>query len=165
MANVVPESNSMGDGAHAVSTNTSDKDERVKVQVSGRTSPASSVGLIKCPMYCRSNCVIKHHPLLVAILNCVDTAHMELMEMKLGILYNVINKYKQSQVWSVNDPIPDVLDDYKYPMLHWVCTLGRVGAAIWLIGHNISDPTTKSTRHNGETALHRALLCLQVGWY
>jgi len=59
------------------------------------TDAEPSTKLIKCPMYCPNTCLEHHHPLLVAILNCIDTPEIELMEKKLLMLSNLINKYKE----------------------------------------------------------------------
>lgn len=54
-----------------------------------------SMMFTRCPMYCPKTCTVQHHPLLLAVINCVDTPEIELMEKKLLMMSNMINKYAQ----------------------------------------------------------------------
>ena len=50
---------------------------------------------IKCPVFCQGQkCPARHHKLLQAILNAADTPDEELMERRLNMLEETINKYK-----------------------------------------------------------------------
>ena len=50
--------------------------------------------LLRCPPYCRSNCVMQHHPLLVALLNCIDTDDKVKMEARMRDLRTVVKQYR-----------------------------------------------------------------------
>ena len=54
---------------------------------------SSATGIIRCPPYCRTNCATTHHPLLVALLNTVDTADVELMEKRLQEFREIFMRY------------------------------------------------------------------------
>lgn len=56
-------------------------------QMSGTT------GIIRCPPYCRTNCATNHHPILVALLNTVDTADTELMDKRLQEFKDIFLRY------------------------------------------------------------------------
>ena len=45
----------------------------------------------------------------------------------------------------------------------YVYPSGRVGAAVWLVGHKYSHATGQAMTHLAETGIHKALLNLQVG--
>ena len=51
--------------------------------------------LVRCPPYCPFNCTIKHHPLLVALLNCGDTEDKAVMQQRLEDLQHVVTKYEK----------------------------------------------------------------------
>ena len=50
---------------------------------------------VKCPVWCKRDCKVKHHPLLVALLNCVDTDDEQQIEQQLSDLEHVVLKYEQ----------------------------------------------------------------------
>ncbi len=31
----------------------------------------------------------------------------------------------QAGLWDKNEEIPDMVSEYRYPMIHWACTLGK----------------------------------------
>ena len=39
----------------------------------------------------------------------------------------------QSKQWAGNDPIPDVVEKYRAPMLHWVATFGNISTLSLLV--------------------------------
>ena len=59
----------------------------------GRATMSTAAGMIRCPPYCRTNCATTHHPLLVALLNTVDTADVELMEKRLQEFREIFMRY------------------------------------------------------------------------
>ena len=117
--------------------------------------------LLKCPPYCRVNCSTKHHPLLVVLLNCGDTDDKGVMKQRLHDLKHVVMRYEKIGKWKKDNNIPDAVEHYRFPMIHWACALGRASAVEWLVQHGL-DPTTRTLQdEQEETALHRAIICLQ----
>ncbi|XP_013412072.1 uncharacterized protein LOC106174876 [Lingula anatina] len=120
---------------------------------------AGSSGLLRCPPYCKSSCTVRHHPLLLAVVNCIDTEEdQEMMESLLQDLQDCINDYTKDGKWKKEGVIPDPNEAYQFPMIHWACALGRVFAVLWLIEEDFK-PTQQTTE--GDTGLHRAIYCLQ----
>ncbi len=58
------------------------------------TQKTSHGNLIRCPPYCRKDCVIGHHPLLQTILNYIDGGERQ-YKAKASILQSVISRYER----------------------------------------------------------------------
>ncbi|XP_031572256.1 uncharacterized protein LOC116306346 isoform X2 [Actinia tenebrosa] len=117
---------------------------------------------IKCPPFCKRNCIQKHHDLLLAVLNIPSENKGSKKNDSNGGLEefeSVVQSYLKKG-WQKNDVVPDAVEDYRFPLVHWTSVLGKTKALEWLIKHgfdpNVRAPTTK------ETALHRSLLCLEL---
>ena len=83
------------------------------------------------------------------------------MKQRLHDLKHVVMRYEKSGKWKKDDNIPDAVEHYRFPMIHWACALGRASAVEWLTQHGL-DPTTRSVHdEQEETGLHRAIICLQ----
>ena len=72
-----------------------------------------------------------HHELLTAVLNCSDRRDPHA---------NATFEHFQSTVkanlkkgWKLDDNIPDPVKNYRFPLLHWVCVLGKCRVIEWMI--------------------------------
>ena len=74
--------------------------------------------------YCDDGCTIEHHPLLQMILALPGILGDKKIE-----LNQCIRKYKAGGGWNVDDPIPDSIPEFRYPMLHWAAALSKLHLA------------------------------------
>ena len=86
-----------------------------------------------CTPFCsdRRPCV-KHHDLLVALLNCADNRSS--VRHSTDQLESTVVRYINSG-WSKDDDIDDPVELYRFPLVHWASVLGKVTALEWMI-HN-----------------------------
>ncbi len=56
---------------------------------------ASVTATVRCPPFCKADCEVTHHPLLVAVLNAVDTDDADLMNERIGALEETFQKYAE----------------------------------------------------------------------
>ena len=58
-------------------------------------------GIIRCPPFCRTNCATKHHPLLVALLNCIDTSEVDIMTNRMSDFEHVVKRYLSVRMYQI----------------------------------------------------------------
>ncbi|ELU16369.1 hypothetical protein CAPTEDRAFT_213583 [Capitella teleta] len=112
----------------------------------------------KCPMQCRARCSILHHPLIVALVNCSKDSEniQEFKDLKL-----VFQHYYTNSDLKLNDNIPDPLEAYRLPLMHWAAALGLVSVVRWLLSEGASQHPGYPLSQRS-TPLHRALIELQM---
>ena len=89
---------------------------------------------VRCTPFCSPcNKGYKHHELLLALLNTQDfdqgTGDIELGHQRLN---SVINKYK-AKGWDHNSEIWEENEEFRFPLLHWACVLGKIRTVQWLL--------------------------------
>lgn len=87
--------------------------------------------VLRCTPFCRPcNKGYKHHELLIALLN--SDANGTPKEDEHDHLAKVIKKYETAG-WDRNSAIMDKNEEFRFPMLHWACVLGKPRTVRWLL--------------------------------
>ncbi|XP_072045757.1 uncharacterized protein [Amphiura filiformis] len=105
--------------------------------------------------YCDDNCSVQHHALLLMILGLPGKLGMQ----EKVDLTECIAKYKATG-WNVDDPIPDPIPDFRYPMAHWASALCKTSLVHYLVKNE--DCSTLIQTKQGDTPLHRCIICLNI---
>jgi hypothetical protein len=88
---------------------------------------------VRCTPFCRPcDKGYKHHELLVALLNTRDDGFSDDAEQE--SLKNLISKHK-SRGWDINAEILETNEEFRFPLLHWACVLGKIHTVRWLLGN------------------------------
>ena len=74
-----------------------------------------------------------------------------------ALLKSVIKKY-QSKGWNIDSEISEDNEEFRFPLLHWACVLGKIRTVRWLLDYGFS--ATVQTKDTQETCVHRALMTL-----
>ena len=86
--------------------------------------------VVRCTPYCNPcGKGYKHHDLLTALLNTTPNSVYD----EHSHLAKVVKKYVASG-WDKNSVIMDKNEEFRFPMLHWACVLGKPRAVRWLLG-------------------------------
>ncbi|XP_028392427.1 uncharacterized protein LOC114516994 [Dendronephthya gigantea] len=114
---------------------------------------------IKCTPFCRPcDKGYKHHELLVTLLN---TRESETICPRFSedheLLKSVIDKHRLKG-WDINTDIMEENVEFRFPLLHWACVLGKIRTVRWLLDQGFSP--TVQTKETKETCVHRALVTL-----
>ena len=92
---------------------------------------------VRCTPFCRPcDKGYKHHELLVALLNTRDVEQGFSDETDHDLLKNVINKHK-SKGWDINSEISEENEEFRFPLLHWACVLGKIRTVRWLLANGL----------------------------
>ena len=110
--------------------------------------------------FCRPDCSSQHHKLLLSLLRCSNynygAANIETFMKQVNKYVTEIGKFAELRA---NADLPDPVDSFKYPLVHWVCVLGKFRVLEKLAGVKEFNLGVQSER-TGDTALHRMLLSL-----
>ena len=92
---------------------------------------------VRCTPFC-SPCDkgYKHHELLVALLNTKDVECGFFDETDHELLKSVIKKY-QSKGWNIDSEISEDNEEFRFPLLHWACVLGKIRTVRWLLDYGL----------------------------
>lgn len=90
---------------------------------------------IRCTPFC-SPCEkgYKHHELLLALLNTKETEFADVGD--LVHLQNVVYKHK-AKGWDINSEILEENHEFRFPLLHWGCVLGKLRAVRWMLDNGL----------------------------
>lgn len=110
--------------------------------------------------FCGSNCTSHHHKLLLSLLKCSNynygAPHVDVFIKHVKEYVNQLGKF--SDVLA-NADLPEPVASFKYPLVHWVCVLGKFKVLEKLATMKEFNLGVQSER-TGETGLHRMLLSL-----
>ena len=109
--------------------------------------------------FCHVTCTATHHKLLVSLLNCPNTDHAAAKDVFVEQVMEFITQAGKSAKTKVNSSLPDPVASFKYPLVHWVCVLGKFKVLAKLAEMKEFNLAVQSGR-TGETGLHRMLLSL-----
>lgn len=109
--------------------------------------------------FCHVTCTATHHKLLVSLLNCPNTDHAAAKDVFVEQVMEFITQAGKSARTKVNSSLPDPVASFKYPLVHWVCVLGKFKVLAKLAEMKEFNLAVQSGR-TGETGLHRMLLSL-----
>lgn len=112
--------------------------------------------VLKHTPFCGKNCDVQHDRLLLALLKSSNHRPVDSFITQVKEYVNQLGKF--SDVWA-NADLPDPVNSFKYPLVHWVCVLGKFKVLEKLAAMKEFDLGVQSTR-TGETGLHRMLLSL-----
>ena len=70
--------------------------------------------------FCDDNCGIQHHPILQTLMHLPGILGLK----DKAELSQCIERYI-ARGWNLDDPIPDPIPEFRFPMLHWVAALGK----------------------------------------
>lgn len=93
-----------------------------------------SMSGLKHPPFCKLYCSEKHHDLLLAIINIPSDKGSKKNDCNGGLeeFESCVQSYLKKG-WQKNDVVPDAVEDYKFPLVHWASVLGKPKALEWLI--------------------------------
>lgn len=109
--------------------------------------------------FCHITCTATHHKLLVSLLNCPNSDHVAAKDVFVKQVNEFITQAGKSAKTKVNAGLPDPVASFKYPLVHWVCVLGKFKVLAKLAEMKEFNLAVQSGR-TGETGLHRMLLSL-----
>ena len=109
--------------------------------------------------FCHITCTATHHKLLVSLLNCPNSDHVAAKDVFVKQVNEFITQAGKSAKTKVNAGLPDPVASFKYPLVHWVCVLGKFKILAKLAEMKEFNLAVQSGR-TGETGLHRMLLSL-----
>ena len=94
---------------------------------------------VRCTPFC-SPCDkgYKHHELLVALLNTRDDCVGFSDDADHEVLQHAIKKYK-NKGWDINTEIQEENEEFRFPLLHWACVLGKIRTVRWLLDNGLSS--------------------------
>ena len=167
-SNLVDKSNQLSDTeakhlANDSQLNLSDKSFRANKRVIKRkswideyevtkfTPSKKSKGAIRpdCPPFCRTNCTLIHHPLLLAARKVIENDSATTMQ----FLQKVESFYGGADgQMKPSDPINDQWKNTSYPLLHYLALMGKC-ACSFALSQSGHEPTTTVTEA-GDNVLH-----------
>ena len=106
-------------------------------------------------VFCPENCSVKHNEMIIALSAISDDSRKP---PDLGSLKVALYSYLQTG-WNAQSSVPDALTEFRFPLVHWACVLGRTQALSWLLSKMKFKAFVVAER-TGETGLHRALRLL-----
>ena len=106
-------------------------------------------------VFCPENCSVKHNEMIIALSAISDDSRKP---PDLGALKVALYSHLQTG-WNAHSSVPDALSEFRFPLVHWACVLGRTQALSWLLSKMKFRAFVVSDR-TGETGLHRALRLL-----
>lgn len=110
--------------------------------------------------FCQPDCSSQHHKLLLSLLKCSNynygAAHIDTFMKQVNKYVTEVGKFAELRA---NADLPDPVVSFKYPLVHWVCVLGKFKVLENLAGMKEFNVGVQSEK-TGETALHRMLLSL-----
>ena len=91
---------------------------------------------VRCTPFCRPcDKGYKHHELLVALLNTRDE-HGISEDADHELLKQVIKRHK-AKGWDINSEILEDNEEFRFPLLHWACVLGKIHTVRWLLDNGL----------------------------
>ncbi|XP_047135733.1 uncharacterized protein LOC101235376 isoform X1 [Hydra vulgaris] len=113
-------------------------------------SPKKSKGIRPdCPPFCRTNCTLTHHPLLIAARKVIENDSSTTMQ----FLQKVESFYGGADgQMNPSDCINDQWKNTDYPLLHYLALMGKC-ACSFVLSQSGHEPTTTVTE-NGDNVLH-----------
>ena len=110
--------------------------------------------------FCRPSCTAQHQKLLLSLLRCSNynygTAHVDTFMKQVNEYITQLGKFAELRA---NADLSDPVASFKYPLVHWVCVLGKFKVLEKLAEMREFNLGVQSER-TGETGLHRMLLSL-----
>lgn len=106
-------------------------------------------------VFCPENCAIKHNEMILALSAISDDSRKP---PDLGALKVALYSHLQTG-WNAQSSVPDALTEFRFPLVHWACVLGRTQVLSWLLSKMKFKAFVVAER-TGETGLHRALRLL-----
>lgn len=93
---------------------------------------------VRCTPFCRPcDKGYKHHELLVTLLNMRDSETIwPSFSEDHELLKSVINKHKANG-WDINTEIMEENVEFRFPLLHWACVLGKIRTVRWLLDQGL----------------------------
>lgn len=98
---------------------------------------------------------MKHNEMIIALSAISDDSRKP---PDLGSLKVALYSHLQTG-WNAQSSVPDALSEFRFPLVHWACVLGRTQALSWLLSKMKFKAFVVAER-TGETGLHRALRLL-----
>lgn len=111
---------------------------------------------LKHTPFCGKNCNVQHDRLLLGLLKSSNYRSVDSFIKQVKEYVNQLGKFSDVRA---NADLPDPVDSFKYPLVHWVCVLGKFKVLEKLAAMKEFDLGVKSAR-TGETGLHRMLFSL-----
>lgn len=119
-----------------------------------------SVSAPKHTPFCHKNCTSQHHKLLLSLMKCSNyhygAAHTDTFMKQVSEYVTQFGKFSDVRA---NADLPDPVASFRYPLVHWVCVLGKFKVLEKLAEMKEFNLGVQSER-TGETGLHRMLLLL-----
>lgn len=121
---------------------------------------SSSFTAPKHTPFCNQDCSLPHHKLLLSLLKCSNYNYgMEHNNTFMKQVNDYINQHGKFSDVRADADLLDPVPLFQYPLVHWVCVLGK---------HKVLERLTELKEFNfavqsertGETGLHRMLLSL-----
>ena len=106
-------------------------------------------------VFCPETCSVKHNEMIIALSAISDDSRKP---PDLGSLKVALYSHLQTG-WNAQSSVPDALSEFRFPLVHWACVLGRTQALSWLLSKMKFKAFVVAER-TGETGLHRALRLL-----
>ena len=120
----------------------------------------ASIAAPKHTPFCHRNCTSQHHKLLLSLMKCSNyTFGMAYIDTFMKQVNEYINQLGKFSDVRANADLPDPVASFKYPLVHWVCVLGKFKVLEKLAEMKEFNLGVQSDK-TGETGLHRMLLLL-----
>lgn len=106
-------------------------------------------------VFCPENCSVRHNEMILALSTSNDEHKRpaDLSPLKVALYSHLQNG------WNAQSNVPDALPEFRFPLVHWACVLGRIQALNWLLT-KLKFKAFVTAERTGETGLHRALRLL-----
>lgn len=101
-------------------------------------------------IFCEEDCNVSHHEVLVKLLLCKRNDPESIDNLK-QCVQNMV-----AHGWDKNKEIPDEVQYFRFPLVHWAAVYGKLSVLKWLADDGFDVAATNSA---GETALHRLVAC------
>ena len=111
-------------------------------------------GKLEHTVFCPEKCSLRHNEMILAL--CGNEDHKkpsDLSSLKVALYSHLQNG------WNAHCNVPDALPEFRFPLVHWACVLGRTQALNWLLT-KLKFKAFVTVERTGETGLHRALRLL-----
>lgn len=120
----------------------------------GHLKMTGNNGKLEHTVFCPEECSLRHNEMILALSGNEDHKKpSDLSSLKVALYSHLQNG------WNAHCNVPDALPEFRFPLVHWACVLGRTQALNWLLT-KLKFKAFVTVERTGETGLHRALRLL-----